>query len=136
MTAAFERAIEISHYVGKLWDIATNPDISQGKTPADYNKILVTKYGRSEKDGAILSGNVPGILKACFEGIAQVGVEDSDDLTRGSLKNSLSTLERIAALPDPAEGHTTHFSNLQQPLLTEMQSIKVIASNILKLEHA
>ena len=32
MATAFELAVEISYYAGKLWDIATNPDIARGDT--------------------------------------------------------------------------------------------------------
>lgn len=135
MKRPFERAIEISYYVAKLWDVATNPDISQGRNPTDYRKILIPKYGQPEDGQTLLSGNVPGLLRGYFEDIARIGIEDSDALTRGSLQNSLATLQRVASLSDPAQGYTTHFSNLQQPLLSELPRLKAIASD-LKLEHA
>jgi hypothetical protein len=135
MKTAFEKAIEISYYAGKLWDVATNPDISQGRTLTDCRKILIPKYGQSEDGQTLLSGNVPQLLREHFEDLAKIGIEASDVLTRGSLQNSIATLQRVASLDDPAQGYTTHFSNLQQPLISELPRLKAIASD-LKLEHA
>lgn len=135
MKTAFETAIEISYYAGKLWDRATDPDISQGKILSNDSKMVVPKYGQPEDGQAMLSANVPELLKAKFEELAKIGLQNSDDLTANSLKSSLSTLQRVAALPDPADGYTTHFSNIQRPLKEALPQIKVIADKMM-LTHS
>lgn len=130
MATAFELAVEIGHYVGKLWGIATNPDIAEGNVPKDYEKFLVVKYGEPENGQTMLSGNVPTLLVDKFNQLVAKDSAEINDLTAGSLQRSLSTLQRIAALVDPVPGKTTNFSNLQGPLKEQLPSIVKLAQKL------
>jgi len=123
MKAAFEKAVKISYYVGKLWDVATNPDISQGQTSADYCEILIPKYGHAEDGDALFSGQIPALLRQNFAELAAIGVSEDDDLTRGALQRSLTTLHRVVGLSQPVEGKVLNFSKLQQSIKTEISQI-------------
>jgi hypothetical protein len=74
---------------------------------------------------------VPQEIKHLFEQIngsdRSMKLSDSDNLTRDSLKTSLSTLRRILDKEDPAPGYVTSFSNVQLPLKSDMRKIDELA---------
>ncbi len=130
MKTAFETAIEISYYAGKLWDISTNPDIAVGRTPVDYTATHVAIYPENNPDKFVLSGQVPAMITRLFESVTVMKIDEADDLTRSGLARSIATLGRVLALKDPAAGYTTSFSNLQDPLRVEMARISAVAEEL------
>jgi len=127
MKRAFQLAVEASYYAGKLYDKVTDPDISEGRTPPNYTKILVPLYGHAEDGVTILSGQVPDKILGLFEQIAELPHDNLDDEARTSLGHTLATLQRVVERQDPAPGYITHFSNLQGALIDKMPKIQGIA---------
>lgn len=135
MKTAFEQALEISYYAEGLKKIAENPTVAAGRIVEDDREILVLKYGEPKEGRNLSSSGVSEALVEKFEMIAQGGIEDLNELTKGRLLGSLATLQMIANSPDPAPGYVTHFSNLQQPLLRVLPRIKAVVG-ALNLERA
>lgn len=130
MKTAFETAIEISYYAGKLWDVATDPDISRGGVPVDYTATRIVIYPEANPDKFVLSAQVPQMLVDLFGDVARKGIDESDDVTSGTLSRSVQTLSRLVDLQDPVEGCATSFSNLQRPLKEAMPRIRALAESL------
>lgn len=125
---AFEKAIEASYYSGELWKMATDEEILQGETPQDYTKTLVRVYADPEAK-TILAGQAVARIKHIFADVAQ-GDEAELAIARSSLQTTFSTLERILKLPDPKDGYTTCFSNVQEPVSIVIRDIRSYAEQI------
>lgn len=121
MTQALDTAFKISHYVGKLFDISTNPDIAKG---TDYAEIAVPEYARLTCQ--MLSGDVPSTIAELFDVAASIG-GNADPEVRTSLTKSFGALNKIVALTEPATGPSASFTQLQSALADEMVGINAAA---------
>jgi len=122
MKTAFELAVMASYYLGVLCDKATDPNMSLKKNAEDYLDTPVQIYAEIDKKQVVPLGSVAARISGIFSMLADHYSSAMDDKTAASLKNTVSSLNKMANLSEP-KGYSQYFKALQDKLKAEMSAI-------------
>lgn len=134
MQKTFNQVAKIGYYTDALAANLARSDIAEGRIPENPQEAWFRPFDPEHgNDRRLVGGVVVQEIQSAFQSLAEAVTSGSLTIAEtdaARLRSSLSQMERMLNLPDPAPGYTTHFSNIQRPLKEAMPQIRAAAEKM------